>query len=581
MARKSEVVASSMDHLLNTKVAKLQHIWDAVGIQEDKRVERMASAKRCIEELLDQMIYEEEHMEKQLRESIKKWKMQLQMLCSELHLDPYKADESSTPLQLEKELRKKVETLVEEKNGRIAECEMLLKEDQALCTDLCKTPYYVPTGKVPSLQELEGLRNHLISTAKEKECRLASFLGLRQEITKLMADIDHVPDSTFEKDAVLEEENLFFLSDGNIKSLEVLRHQLEVQKEELMASQESLKKQICSLWNALQIPLEEQNLCTTGSINQVNIAELEQLQLMQAKNLKQIITGIRQELNTYWDKCYYSQKQREEFAFLSNENFTEELLKVHDEELVKITLYYQKHHELFANIEKWECWWKTFLELEKKASDPNRYVNRGGTLLKEERERCQLQKKIPKLEEEMKLYIEKWETEQGCSFLVNGQKFATYIANQWEEHRLKKEKEKQERCIKKEDGTGYKTPLKRTLTASSTPQSKIRKLNGTLNFTPVNSGGSLCNQVRKPVLTARRIRRVATNTSTNVSKLPDLLQKPPLQNKETVNTSLSSTNQQPNAFNCLVASYSEFSRDLSRKSSDVSGQLNSTTLENL
>ncbi|XP_048477451.1 protein regulator of cytokinesis 1-like isoform X3 [Rhincodon typus] len=480
MARKSEVVASSMDHLLNTKVAKLQHIWDAVGIQEDKRVERMASAKRCIEELLDQMIYEEEHMEKQLRESIKKWKMQLQMLCSELHLDPYKADESSTPLQLEKELRKKVETLVEEKNGRIAECEMLLKEDQALCTDLCKTPYYVPTGKVPSLQELEGLRNHLISTAKEK---------LQQE--------------------------------------------------------------------------------------------LEQLQLMQAKNLKQIITGIRQELNTYWDKCYYSQKQREEFAFLSNENFTEELLKVHDEELVKITLYYQKHHELFANIEKWECWWKTFLELEKKASDPNRYVNRGGTLLKEERERCQLQKKIPKLEEEMKLYIEKWETEQGCSFLVNGQKFATYIANQWEEHRLKKEKEKQERCIKKEDGTGYKTPLKRTLTASSTPQSKIRKLNGTLNFTPVNSGGSLCNQVRKPVLTARRIRRVATNTSTNVSKLPDLLQKPPLQNKETVNTSLSSTNQQPNAFNCLVASYSEFSRDLSRKSSDVSGQLNSTTLENL
>ncbi|GCC16734.1 hypothetical protein chiPu_0017329 [Chiloscyllium punctatum] len=63
---------------------------------------------------------------------------------------------------------KKVESLLEEKNGHMAECEMLLKEDQALCTDLCKTPYYIPTGKVPSPQELE-LKNHLISTAKEKQ----------------------------------------------------------------------------------------------------------------------------------------------------------------------------------------------------------------------------------------------------------------------------------------------------------------------------------------------------------------------------------------------------------------------------
>ncbi|GCC16732.1 hypothetical protein chiPu_0017328 [Chiloscyllium punctatum] len=40
----SEVLASSIDHLLNTKLAKLQHTWDVVGIPEDKRVELMASA---------------------------------------------------------------------------------------------------------------------------------------------------------------------------------------------------------------------------------------------------------------------------------------------------------------------------------------------------------------------------------------------------------------------------------------------------------------------------------------------------------------------------------------------------------
>lgn len=55
---------------------------------------------------------------------------------------------------------------------------------------------------------------------------MATFLGLRHEITNLMANIDHVPDTTFEKDAVLEQEDLFFLSDENIKSLEVLRLQV-------------------------------------------------------------------------------------------------------------------------------------------------------------------------------------------------------------------------------------------------------------------------------------------------------------------------------------------------------------------
>ncbi|XP_051900845.1 protein regulator of cytokinesis 1-like isoform X2 [Pristis pectinata] len=504
MPRESEALASSIIHLLNIKLAALQDVWDEIGIQEEKRIERMASVKMHIERLLDQMIHEEELMKEQLKEAIENWQEKLQALCSELLLDPYKADESSTPLQLEKELRDQVDALLKEKDVRMKECEMLLKEDQALCTDLCKTPYYIPTGKVPSLQELEELKNHIISTAKEKERRLTIFLGLRREITQLMADIDHVPDTTFEKDAVLEQEDLFFLSDENIKSLEVLRKQLVMRKQELITTQESLKEQIRSLWNTLQIPTEQQNMDTTGSLSQVNAVlqqNLEKLQQKKIENLKQVITGLREKLHTYWDKCLYSQKQRE-FDFLLNENFTEELLQVHDEELLKITLYYEKHKELFDNVEKWERWWKMFLEFEKKASDPNKYANRGGTLLREEKERTQLQKKLPKLEEELKLNIEKWETEQGCPFMVNGQKFVTYIANQWEQHRFKREQEKQKfQYIKKDEGIGCKTPLKRPLGPSNTPQSKIRRLNGT---STIMNSGSTCNQAGKPPLSARK-----------------------------------------------------------------------------
>ncbi|XP_069782605.1 protein regulator of cytokinesis 1 isoform X2 [Narcine bancroftii] len=567
MPRKSEALASTIVYLLNNKLAELQDVWDAIGIQEEKRLERMGSVKMYIERLLDEMINEEQLVKEQLKEAIANWQEKLQTLCSELLLDPYKVDECSTPLHLEKELRDQVEALCKERNMRMEECEKLLKEDQALCTDLCKTPYYIPTGKIPSLQELEELKTHILNTAKEKERRLAIFLGLRSEITQLMADIDHVPDTTFETDAVLEQEDLFFLSDENIKSLELLRQQLVKKKQELIATQESLKEQIRSLWNKLQIPAEQQNMETTGSICEVNAMlqqNLEHLQQMKMKNIKEVITGLRQKLHAYWDKCLYSQKQRELY-FILNENFTEELLQLHEEELLKITCYYEKYQELFDNIAKWEHCSKLFLEFEKKASDPNRYANRGGTLLREEKERNQLQKKLPKLEEELKLNIEKWEGDHGCPFMVNGQKFLTCIANQWEQHKFKKEQEKQGRCMKKEDGIVCKVPFKRPLIPSNTPQSKIRRLNAT---SAVKHSGVTCSQTRKSPLSAQK--------TPNASKLPGPLQRPSLQDKKTINASISSVARQPGRFNALVTSYSEFMRNFSRKTNQVHGHLNST-----
>lgn len=38
-----------------------------------------------------------------------------------------------------------------------------------------------------------------------------------------------------------------------------------------------------------------------------------------------------------------------------------------------------------------------------------------------------------------------WEQEQSTAFLVNGQKFMEYVMEQWETHRLEKERAKQER----------------------------------------------------------------------------------------------------------------------------------------
>lgn len=48
----------------------------------------------------------------------------------------------------------------------------------------------------------------------------------------------------------------------------------------------------------------------------------------------------------------------------------------------------------------------------------------------------------------LKGQIEQWEQEQGREFRVQGQKFMQFVSEQWELHRLEKEREKQERvCL--------------------------------------------------------------------------------------------------------------------------------------
>lgn len=56
-----------------------------------------------------------------------------------------------------------------------------------------------------------------------------------------------------------------------------------------------------------------------------------------------------------------------------------------------------------------------------------------------------------KLENKLKAQIDAWEGEQGREFLVNGQKFLQYVEEQWELHRIEKEKEKLERVSKELD----------------------------------------------------------------------------------------------------------------------------------
>ncbi|KAM4049782.1 protein regulator of cytokinesis 1-like isoform 2-T2 [Anomaloglossus baeobatrachus] len=487
LTRKSEILASSIISSTNKALASLMDIWDGLGVKEEMRLQRIEQVKRHIEELLNKMIHEERAMKDRLEKSIQFSRKELKALCHDLSVEEYKIEENMTILQIEKDLRVRVDVLTKQKSDRLEELQILQQEDQQLCSDLCVTPYYIPSGSIPSLEQLEQLKEHIMVQREEKRTRLQAFSILRAEIRQCLDDIGRQPESSLEQDAICDDDDAFFLTLENNKALTVLKTQLELRKEALLSTLNTIKEKVVSLWDLLQVTQEERQACekTSGQSIREELSmwesELARVEELKMANLKQLILNIRKELKDYWDKCFYSTEQTEQFAPYYCDDYTEDLLSQHDEEVIRMKALYDKCKLILDAVAKWESSWTQFVILEKKALDPNRLLNRGGSLLKEEKERAKLQKLLSKLEEELKSRIDSWELEQGCPLLIKGSKFMDHVANQWEMLKQQKEREKQDRTQKKEETTPFKTPIKRPAAAYSqgTPSSKTRKINGT------------------------------------------------------------------------------------------------------
>ncbi|XP_048174050.1 protein regulator of cytokinesis 1 isoform X2 [Corvus hawaiiensis] len=490
--RKSEVLAAEAASCLNRAMAALRDIWEEIGIPEEQRLERTDVVKKHIKSLLDMMVAEEESLKERLLKSIALCRKELDTLCRELQLGPFETEEESTILQMEKNLRTRVEVLQKQKRDRKQELKALQEQDRDLCDILCTTLFSIDTGSVPSLEDLDRYRRHVASLNTLKEQRREEFVSNKRQIILLMEELDHTPDTSFERDVVCEDEEAFCLSKDNIVALQNLLQQLEARRALNEAVCTELRARIVALWERLQIPEEERESSAvhlagsrvkTRRALQLEVDRLEELKL---QNMKSVIHAIRAELADYWDKCFYSQEQREGFSPFYDEDYTETLLELHDAEVGKMKIYYETHKDLFEAVQKWEENWKLFLELESKATDPGRFNNRGGNLLKEEKQRAKLQKTLSRLQEELEKKVQTWEQEFKGAFLVKGQQFMEYVSEQWQLYRLEKEKEKQERHLKKSRqmetemlyGSTPRTPIKRRMLSPHTP-AKVSKLHGT------------------------------------------------------------------------------------------------------
>ncbi|KAL1757706.1 microtubule associated protein-domain-containing protein [Schizophyllum commune] len=153
--------------------------------------------------------------------------------------------------------------------------------------------------------------------------------------------------------------------------------------------------------------------------------ELERMLELKRERMSTFILSAREEIMRLWDEIMLSADEREDFAPFYDDEHTEELLTLHEDEIKRLREERRLKAPLLASIKKYFQICDEEKELAAAATDQTRLLGRGardpGRLLREEKMRKRVSKEKPRLEQDLLASIPVWEEEAGRPFLVHGE----------------------------------------------------------------------------------------------------------------------------------------------------------------
>lgn len=134
---------------------------------------------------------------------------------------------------------------------------------------------------------------------------------------------------------------------------------------------------------------------------------------MRKERLGSFVEKVREEIQAYWEKLLYGeqtmalfepffrgQSQSSSFGLSTDiftDNYDEELLTLHEQEVVRLQQELEVKGPLLARAREWMDLKEKEIELEAKSKGPDRFNTRGGALLQEERLRKRITVLKPKV----------------------------------------------------------------------------------------------------------------------------------------------------------------------------------------
>ncbi|VEN63330.1 unnamed protein product [Callosobruchus maculatus] len=455
--------------------------WAQIVIELTDDKEEISSYLNVFQESLDEtivdLIKEMNEMQDRCISRVEATLIKMEHICKSLQLPMPSCGKNKLCLRQEyQQLKKQIEEYQQIYDARFAEIDNLREKQQNICKSLGVEPKILKQDPLPSAADLEQFKEYLDQLEDERFKRQEKFCSTREDILKIIGQLNYKPCLEFEKQVISG--NDFQVCNENMERLEQFHQQLQRDfknvKEEIIDSWMKLQE----LWNMLDIELLEQHkFRETHKGNSLDVLEGLREELVRCNDLKKaniekFVITLREQIKEMWQKCHVSEEEAD-FKFFNTNHYSETILELFELELEKWKTYYEENKEIIQLLNKHQKLWSKMLELQENAN-AGRLKNRGGQLLKEEKERNKLSKSIPKIEAQLQLLCGKFEERHQRPFTSFGQTVAEYLDNlheDWENMRKAKV------SARKTPNAAATTAAMITLGSRATPMRSVTNLN--------------------------------------------------------------------------------------------------------
>lgn len=434
-------------------------------------------------------------------------KTELQRLLKE---DIEDVDTTNVPLHtLQMNIDESLKNLRMKLDARLKEIDELKSEQDQLCAELEERPRSLVADPLPSEAELQVFRDYLDKLRDEKYNRFGRILELRDRIKALLKSLEITNLSEYDDNLINSTE--LKPTSHNIEKIEQLLENCNDQYERMDYQMKDMRKRLAQLWKYLDVSESHQQKYEKYSdVTQSNYDkmthEVQRCEKIKRENIKVFIERVRVEIEEYWDLCLKSDAERMRFPSYTSNIFNEDVLELHEDELRDLKTFYENNEPIFKLIKERNDLWSQLEVLQNKEQDPKRYNNRGGQLLKEEKERKMLMSKLPKIEDRLIQACDAYEQETNRPFTVKGVRVQDLIDKEYEAKR----QEKITKSGKKVQATPLKTPSRGNLTSLRTPLTVEQTI---INRTGLKTtGGRL-----RPAISKATLCTTASSTSSAAS----------------------------------------------------------------
>uniref|UniRef100_A0A1A9VD19 Protein regulator of cytokinesis 1 n=1 Tax=Glossina austeni TaxID=7395 RepID=A0A1A9VD19_GLOAU len=437
-------VIEEMQVLTRNHVKKLMEIWATMFDEEtcERNLKKLIShTNDFYQELVEQSLSRRSSIQNAISSLEEEIKDISSLLETEIQLPHYRYDE--TPLTtIYCELDRKVANLREKLKEKREQVLKLLAEQRVLCDELDVSPHHLVFDPLPTSSAIDAFRKHLENLYKQREkllkklpimrCDIQSFLDILN-LKLLSDDENHLLHSCHIK-----------LSKQTFEGLHRMYDLYGSQVKELKDQIDDMRGKLETVWNRLNTsPSTRSKFHAYTEYNQhtydVFYDELQRCELAKRDNIKMYVQQVRDEINEWWDKTLKSDEQRNRFLNFQSNCYTDDLLQLHELELKDLKLFYENNRQLFELFADRNILWYRMQALEARVSEPGRFNNRGGQLLKEEKERKTIATKLPKVEQQIRDLVSVYEERENSHFFVYGKNIIDVMASQWEKKRLEKQ----------------------------------------------------------------------------------------------------------------------------------------------